>query len=328
MSKLLPSLNSVLTVLLLVPIAVCADAAPLDDLRVPAGFRIEVLAEVPSARALAIGDRGTLFVGTLTAGQVYAVTDPLGGNREVAPFGMKQKIPAGVAFRDGDLYVASPGTVVRYRDAESRLDNAGEPEVVIAAIPSRKRHAWHDIGFGPDDRLYVTVGAPCNVCAEDGFGLIFSTDAEGKDRQDYAAGVRNSVGVAWHPVTGDLWFTDNNRDMMGDDMPPGELNRAPEAGLHFGFPFCHGADIVEPEADLAALGECAAAEAPEQELPAHVAALGLAIYDGMMFPEEYRNQVFIAEHGSWNRSQKIGYRVSLVRLDDSGTRAVSLRTIR
>jgi glucose/arabinose dehydrogenase len=299
-----------------------AHAGVVDALRVPPGFTVEVLAEVPSARAMTMGDNGTLFVGTLTTGRVYAVIDALGEAPEVVAFSGELDIPTGVAFADGDLYVAEPGRVLRYRDAESRLRNPGEPEVIAEGIPAQKRHQWKDIAFGPDGKLYVTVGAPCNVCAEEGYGEIITMTRDGDGQEVFAQGVRNPLGLAWHPVTGDLWFTDNNRDMMGDDLPPGELNRAPQAGMHFGFPFCHGTAIAEPEAELAALGDCADAEPPARELPAHVAALGLAVYRGDMFPPAYQNQIFIAEHGSWNRSEKIGYRVSLVRLDVTGEKAV------
>ena len=190
-------------------------------------------------------------------------------------------------------------------------------------LPAGKQHSWKYIAFGPDSKLYVSVGAPCNICDAPGYALILRMNADGSDREVYARGIRNTVGFDWHPVTGSLWFTDNNRDMMGDDLPPGELNQAENAGQHFGFPFCHGTDVVEPEPELAALGSCADSVAPTQELGAHVAPLGIAFYTGSMFPEAYQNQVFIAEHGSWNRSEKIGYRVSLVRLDRSGRKALS-----
>lgn len=288
------------------------------SIALPPGFVIEQVAAVPNARSLAWGDDGTLFVSTMTRNRVYAVRGILSGEAGVVEVAQKLRIPNGVAFRNGALYVAEPERLLRYDGIESRLDNPPEPVVITDDLPAKKQHAWKYIDFGPDGKLYVTVGSPCNVCDEPGYGTIIRMNPDGSGREVYARGIRNSVGIDWHPVTGDLWFTDNNRDMMGDDVPPGELNHAPVAGLHFGFPFCHGTDIVESEPALAALGSCDTTVAPAQELGAHVAALGLEIYDGEMFPPEYRHQVFIAEHGSWNRSEKLGYRVSLVRLDESG----------
>ena len=288
------------------------------SISLPPGFAIELVASVPNARAMAWGEEGTLFVSTMTRNRVYAVRGLLTGATRVLDVTQKLRIPNGVAFRDGALYVAEPSRLLRYDGIEARLDNPPEPVVIADDLPAMKQHAWKYIDFGPDNKLYVTVGSPCNVCDEPGYGTILRMNADGSEREVYAQGIRNSVGLAWHPVTGELWFTDNNRDMMGDDVPPGELNRAPRAGMHFGFPFCHGTNIVEPEAELAALGDCGESVPPAQELGAHVAPLGLEIYAGTMFPAEYRHQVFIAEHGSWNRTEKQGYRVSLVRLDESG----------
>lgn len=292
------------------------------QLRVPDGFKIEELASVPNARSMALSRNGSLVVSSWR-GTVYLVTDALGEKPEVKLFAEKLRMPNGVAIRGDDLYIAEPNRLLRYAAFESESVNVDQPEVLLDDLPGRKLHAWKYIGFGPDDRLYISVGSPCNICYEPDFGLILSMTADAEDRAVYARGIRNSVGIAWHPSTGDLWFTDNNRDMMGDDEPPGELNVAAEPGLHFGFPFCHGVDTVEPEAELAALGSCSDSEPPAAELPAHVAALGLAFYTGNAFPDYYRNQIFIAEHGSWNRSEKIGYRVTLVRLDESGKKVVS-----
>jgi glucose/arabinose dehydrogenase len=233
------------------------------------------------------------------------------------------RISNGVAFNDGDLYVAEAKSIRVYRGIEGRLDTPGQGEIIIDNFPAEKLHSWKYISFGPDGKLYVAIGAPCNICAVTDSGIIARMNPDGSDLETYAQGIRNSVGFDWHPVTGKLWFTDNNRDMLGDDTPPGELNQAEEAGLHFGFPFCHGTNVVEPEPELAALGSCAASMAPAQELGPHVAPLGMAFYTGIMFPQAYSNQVFIAEHGSWNRNEKIGYRVSLVQLDEAGTKAVS-----
>lgn len=293
-----------------------------EEVDVPAGFAIEQVAEVPNARAMVWGDDGTLFVSTMVKGKVYGVTGLMEGEPVVWPIGNKLRIPNGVAFHDGALYVAETTRVIRFDGIEGRLDSPPEPEVVIDELPGGRQHGWKYIGFGPDGKLYVTIGVPCNVCDEDGYGLIVRFDPDGSNREVVARGVRNSVGFDWHPETGELWFTDNGRDLMGDDIPPCELNRVAQVGDHFGFPFCHGADIAEPDAAMAALGSCSDAVAPAQELGPHVAPLGIAIYDGDQFPPEYRGQVFVAEHGSWNRSEKIGYRVTRVDVAADGRRSL------
>jgi len=309
--------------LFIVGLLVSFQALATEELRVPEGFVIERLATVPKGRSMAWGDEGTLFVGSQRKRNIYAVTGVMDGEPVVYELGDGLRIPNGVAFRAGDLYVAEPKRLLVWRDIEQRLNNPGEPEVLVDDLPAQKQHTWKYIAFGPDGKLYVPVGAPCNVCDAPGYALIMRMNADGSEREVIAQGIRNTVGFDWHPETEELWFTDNNRDMMGDDLPPGELNRLAEPGQHFGFPFCHGIDVVEIEPELAALGSCAESTPPVQELGPHVAALGMAFYDGLMFPDEYQNQVFIAEHGSWNRSKKIGYRVTLVRLDDSGRKATS-----
>jgi glucose/arabinose dehydrogenase len=320
--------NSIVAPLLLsflaVNSAIAADGgAVTEQLQVPAGFAVEEVVAVPNARSLALGDNDTLFVASQVKGLVHAVRGVSSANPTVVVIAEKLRFPNGVAFLNGDLYVAEMNRLLRYKDIESHLDEPGEPEIVVDDLPGKTQHGWKYIAFGPDGKLYVTVGSPCNACNEPEFGLILRMNPDGSDREVFARGIRNSVGLDWQPDTNVLWFTDNNRDMMGDDEPPGELNRATKPGLHFGFPFCHGINTVEPESELAALGRCENSEPPALELPAHVAALGLAFYDSEQFPQEYRNQIFIAEHGSWNRSEKIGYRVSLVRLDESGRNPVS-----
>jgi glucose/arabinose dehydrogenase len=240
--------------------------ASVDDIQLPPGFSIEEYADVPKARSLALGDRGTLFVSNRKGRSVYAVV-----------------------------------------------------EVLDIDLPSNRSHGWRYIGFGPDGKLYISIGAPCNVCDELGYAQIIRVNPDGTERETFASGVRNSVGFTWHPETRDLWFTDNGRDMLGDDLPPCELNHAPRQGLHFGFPYCHGGDILDPK--FGKDRDCANYTPPVQKLGPHVAPLGVKFYTGDMFPPEYRGQVFIAEHGSWNRSKKIGYRISLVRLD--GDTAIS-----
>ncbi len=294
------------------------------EIRLPPGFKIGYYARnVPNARSMALSPNGTLFVGTRRAGNLYAVIDRDQDYRadEVLTLGRGMNAPNGVAFRDGALFVAEINRVLRYDQIEASLPDVPEPVVVNDDYPSDGHHGWKFIRFGPDGRLYVPVGAPCNVCETEGtpYGKITSINPDGSDLQVYAQGVRNSVGFDWHPQTGELWFTDNGRDLLGDDLPPDELNYAPQAGLHFGFPYCHGGTIPDPE--YGDLRPCQGFTPPAQPLGPHVAALGMRFYTGDMFPEEYRNQIFIAEHGSWNRSVPIGYRLSLVRLE--GNQVVS-----
>ncbi len=298
---------------------------PIELIELPPGFEIEVYAaDVPGARSLALGAEGTVFVGTRSQGRVYAIRDEDGNGRidpgEVFVIAEGLDLPNGVAFRNGSLYVAEVSRILRFDGIEARLGDPPVPIVVKDDLPRERSHGWRFIAFGPDGKLYVAIGAPCNVCDPgDPYATITRIDPDGGGFEIFARGVRNTVGFDWHPGTGELWFTDNGRDWMGDDLPPDELNRAPEKGLHFGFPYCHGDDVLDPlhgEED-----SCGKYVPPAQELGPHVAALGMRFYDGEMFPEEYQNQIFIAEHGSWNRTVPIGYRVTLVRLE--GEKAVS-----
>ncbi len=312
---------------LLLALALCAGPAGadiVDEIVLPPGFQIETYAEVPNARSLVSGDAGTLFVGNRRESSIYAVVpaESDGASPRVIEIDSGLNMPNGIAFNAGDLYVAEVSRVLRYRDIESRLDSPPEPEILDIELPDERHHGWRYIAFGPDGKLYVSIGAPCNVCDREGFAEIVRMDADGSNRETFARGIRNSVGMTWHPQTGDLWFTDNGRDMLGDDLPPCELNHAPRAGMHFGFPQCHGGDISDPE--FGSDGSCGQFVAPAQKLGPHVAPLGLRFYTGEQFPSEYRGQLFIAEHGSWNRSEKIGYRITLVRIVDD--EAVSYET--
>ncbi|PYN75128.1 MAG: sorbosone dehydrogenase [Candidatus Rokuibacteriota bacterium] len=291
----------------------------LGRVRLPPGFTIQLYSSyVPNARSMALGARGTLFVGSRRAGRVYALAPRDRDDRagEIRTIASGLNAPNGVAFRDGSLYVAEVNRVLRYDDIEARVKDPPAPVVVSASLPSDPNHGWRFIRFGPDGGLYVSVGAPCNVCesTDERYGTIMRMRPDGTGLEVFARGVRNSVGFAWHPLTGQLWFTDNGRDWMGDDLPPDELNRAPHKGMHFGFPYCHGIDVSDPE--LAQKRSCTEFEPPALELGAHVAALGMCFYTGSSFPAYYRNQIFIAEHGSWNRSSPAGYRVTLIRLKD------------
>jgi glucose/arabinose dehydrogenase len=292
-------------------------------IQLPPGFKIELYATgVPNARSLALGAGGTVFVGSKRAGNVSALTaggrhDKAGGVITIAR-GLQE--PNGVAFHDGSLYVAEVSRVLRYDAIEAQLKNPPAPVVVSTDLPLNKQHEWRYIRFGPDGWLYVGVGAPCNVCesADKRVASILRMRPDGSGMEAYALGVRNSVGFDWQPESQEMWFTDNGRDNMGDDIPPDELNYAPRAGMNFGFPYCHGKDIPDPQ--FGREHSCAEFVPPAWSLPAHVAAIGMRFYTGDMFPEEYRGGIFIAEHGSWNRSVPIGYRLSRVELD--GDRAV------
>ncbi|MCG2578573.1 sorbosone dehydrogenase family protein [Dechloromonas sp. XY25] len=297
-----------------------------EQLRVPLGFSIALWAKVDNARQMALGrhgaDGGTVYVGSMKAGKVHAVRYD-GALRATAVTQIAEglNLPTGVAWRDGNLYVAAQNRILRYDDIDRHIDRPPAPVVVTDRLPDDRHHGWKFIAFGPDGKLYVPVGAPCNVCAADPdrYALILRMNPDGSEPEVYARGVRNSVGFDWQPGSGALWFTDNGRDWMGDDLPPDELNRAPVAGLHFGFPYCHGGDIADPE--FGQQRTCREFEAPAQKLGPHVAALGMRFYTGSMFPPEYRGSVFIAEHGSWNRAHKIGYRVSVVRVDGERARS-------
>jgi glucose/arabinose dehydrogenase len=298
-----------------------ADTAKiLAALKAPPGFTVSVYTDnVPGARSMALGDKGTLFIGTQAAGKVYAVHALADGRQRVTTIAQELTLPNGVAFHDGALYVAELKRILRYDGIEGQLDAPPKPAVVRDDFPADRHHGWKYIAFGPDGKLYVPIGAPCNVCDQKGYAAITRMNADGTGREVFATGIRNTVGFTWHPVTKELWFTDNGRDWLGEDVPPDELNRAPTAGLNFGFPFCHAGEIKDPE--FGKLGDCSKATPPARKLGAHVAPLGLKFYTGTQFPESYRNQIFIPEHGSWNRKERAGYRVTLVRLD--GDKATS-----
>jgi len=302
------------------PATLVPTVSSLADIRLSEGFTIDYFApKVPGARSLAAGPDGIVFVGTRGEGKVYAVIDTDGDARadEVLTIAKGLQMPNGVAFRDGSLYVAEVGRIIRFDNIVKRLRNP-PPPVVSDAFPKEQHHGWKFIRFGPDGRLYVPVGAPCNICERQDdprFAAITRLNADGSGREIFARGVRNTVGFDWHPLTRELWFTDNGRDLLGNDIPPDELNRAPAAGLHFGFPYRHGKGIVDPE-----FGKRVPAGSsfipPEQELGPHVASLGMRFYNGTMFPRSYRGGIFIAEHGSWNRSTPIGYRITFVPLEN------------
>ncbi len=303
-----------------------ASGLDLGAIKLPPGFEISLYAApVPGARSMALGAEGTLFLGSRGAGKVYAVVDRNGDNQadEVLVLAAGLDSPNGVAFRGDSLYVAEIGRILRYDRIESRLHDPPAPVVITDKLPQERHHGWKFIGFGPDGLLYVPVGAPCNVClnADRRFAAILRMEADGSNQEIFAHGVRNTVGLDWHPRTRELWFTDNGRDWLGPDRPPDELNRAPAKGMDFGFPYCHGASIADP--DYGKRRPCGESVPPAKELGPHVAALGMRFYTGTSFPAQYRNRIFIAEHGSWNRLTPVGYRITTVTLD--GNTAVDYR---
>ncbi len=297
-----------------------SDALPLNTIRMPKGFSISVFAEVDNARSMAMSPNGTLFVGNRNEDKVYAVKDTDGDFKADKKWTIASglNMPNGVAFKDGNLYVAEVSRITKFSDIEKKLDNPGKPEVVYDKFPTESHHGWKYIAFGPDGKLYVPVGAPCNICEskEPIYASINRMNADGTGLENFVSGVRNTVGFTWHPESKEIWFTDNGRDMLGDDVPPCELNTASKAGMHFGYPYCHGGTIKDP--DFGDKRPCSDFTKPAQNLGAHVAPLGLKFYTGDMFPAQYKNQLFIAEHGSWNRSRKNGYRISLVKVDGKG----------
>jgi glucose/arabinose dehydrogenase len=319
----MPRIAIGLAVLLLVPAlglmlaagAGAQERLPLSQIRLPPGFAIELVARVPGAREMTWGERGTLFVGS-RQGNVYALTlGADGGQARVTTVARGLRDPTGVAFHDGALYVAELSRIVRLPGIESRLADPPAPQRVTSIEAG---HGLKFIAFGPDGKLYVPVGAPCNICERDPdrFAVISRMNADGSGVEVVARGVRNSVGFDWEPRSRELWFTSNGRDGMGDDVPPDTLNHVTRVGEHFGYPYCHAGNISDPQ-----FGEarpCSDFTPPAARLGAHVAPLGMRFYTGQQFPAEYRGQIFIAEHGSWNRSRKIGYRVTQVRRDASG----------
>ena len=305
---------------LLLLVSVPAAAFDLARLSLPPGFHIAIYADhVPQARQLALGAHGVLFIGSSGAGRVYAAQDRDGDGvaETVTVVAHGLYLPAGVAFRDGSLYVAEINRILRFDNIEAHLAQPPAPVVVIDGLPESSHHGLKFIGFGPDHALYFAVGVPCNICAyESPFGTLVRVPAGGGGAQIHALGLRNSVGFDWHPDSGELWFSDNGRDGLGDDLPADELNRVTRAGEHFGFPYVHGGDVVD--ADFGQGHLPAEFTAPARKLGAHVAPLGLMFYRGRQFPAAYHHALFVAEHGSWDRSHKVGCRVMVATIDGQG----------
>ncbi|MEM7080490.1 MAG: PQQ-dependent sugar dehydrogenase [Pseudomonadota bacterium] len=300
---------------LLMGSAGCAQSTPA-ELRTPEGFVIETLNfAVPNARQMALTKAGNLIVGTRRRGAVYAVIDPLGPSPEVRVlFDAGLKMPSGITVDNNDLYIGAVSTIIKVPNIDANLRKDPGHEVITDRLPTEGHHGWKYLKFGPDNMLYVPVGAPCNICLEQDprFASLLRMDPKTGDTEVWASGIRNTVGFAWHPQTQDLWFTDNGRDMLGDDVPPEELNRVQTPGQHFGYPFIHADGIKDPEFGSHNAAADTAFTAPELEIQAHSAALGMAYNTEEQFPAAYKDALFIAEHGSWNRSKKVGYRVVTV----------------
>jgi glucose/arabinose dehydrogenase len=295
---------------------------PLDKIKLPKGFSIGIFAEVDNARSMAISPGGTIFVGNRNEDKVYAVEDTDGDGKADKKWIIAKglNMPNGVAFKDGDLYVAEVNRIHKFAGIEGKLGNPGKSQIIYDKYPTESHHGWKYIAFGPDGKLYIPVGAPCNICEpkDPVFASITRMNADGSGLEIFAKGVRNSVGFTWHPVTKQIWFTDNGRDSMeGEDLPSCELNTASKAGLHFGFPYCHEGSVKDPE--FGNKRPCSDFEKPADKLGGHVAPLGLKFYTGSMFPPSYKNQIFVAEHGSWDRTPKSGYNVTLVKLNNNNT---------
>ena len=316
------SIHTLALALVCVAVPACAQTTlALDKISLPPGFKIEVLARLENPRAMVLGSEGTLFAGSMRAGNVYAIKLQQGAPARVTTVASGLNRPIGVAFRGGALYVSATDRVLRFDDIEHRLDSPPTPVLVSKAFPNSAGHGGKFIAFGPDGKLYVPSGAPCNICEPDPerYANLMRMNPDGSALEVFARGIRNTVGFDWDPDTHEIWFTDNGRDMLGDDAPPDELNHATKPGMNFGYPYCHGGTIADPE--FGSKHSCAEFASPAQNLGPHVASLGMRFYTGTQFPAVYRKQIFIAEHGSWNRSRKIGYRVSVVRIE--GGKAVS-----
>jgi glucose/arabinose dehydrogenase len=290
----------------------------LSQLKMPRGFKIDVYASgIANARSLRLGDKGTVFVSNRVLDKVYAIVER-GGKREVKMIASGLDRPNGLAFHNGTLYIGEGTKISKLEKIEDNLDNPGKPSIVYDDLPNHQSHGWKFIAIGPDNKLYINVGAPCNICIPpETNAQIRRINLDGSGAEAFARGVRNSVGFDWHPITKDLYFTDNGRDWLSEDLPEDELNRVTKVGQHFGFPYCHQGNFTDR--DVGWGRSCDEFTPPVALLGPHSAALGMRFYTGKMFPESYRNAMFIARHGSWNRTKKIGGDVLIVKLKTDGT---------
>ena len=294
------------------------DKLPTAKLKMPKGFKVEVYASgMPNARTLRLGDKSTVFVSNRLLDKVYAITDK-GGKREVKVIASGLDRPNGIAFKDGTLYIAEGTKISKLEKIEGNLDNPGKPVAIYTDLPNQGAHGWRYIGIGPDNKLYINVGAPCNICEPPATtAQIRRMNLDGSGAEAYAIGVRNSVGFDWHPVSKEMYFTEHGRDWLSEDLPEDELNRVTKAGQHFGFPYCHNGTHTDREVGWGR--SCEEFENPVALMGPHSAVLGMRFYTGNMFPKEYRNAIFMARHGSWNRTKKIGGDVVVVKLNKDGS---------
>lgn len=304
-----------LAIILSSPLQATEKSTILDKIKLPEGFTISLFSDnVPNARSMALSKDGTVFVGTRSNGNVYALQDRdqdgKAEQRHIIASGLN--MPNGVAYKDGTLFVAELNRIIRFDNIDQQLDNPPNAAVIYDQFPSKQRHGWKYIRFGPDDKLYTAVGAPCNIClpTEDIFSSLVRIDSDGSNLEILARGIRNTVGFDWHPKTNSLYFTENGRDMLGDDIPPDELNKWTKKDQHFGYPFCHGGELLDPEFGKGK--QCNDYTPPVWKFKAHMAPLGIRFYRGQQFPKSYHNQLFVAQHGSWNRSIPHGYRIALL----------------
>jgi glucose/arabinose dehydrogenase len=294
------------------------DQLPTPQLKLPKGFKIEVYASgIANARSLRLGDKGTVFVSNRVLDKVYAIIDR-NGKREAKVIASGLDRPNGLAFHNGTLYIAERTKISKLEKIEDNLDNPPQLVVIYDDLPNHQSHGWKFIAIGPDNKLYINVGSPCNICIPpEENGQIRRINLDGSGAEVFARGVRNSVGFDWHPLTKELYFTDNGRDWLSEDLPEDELNRVTKVGQHFGFPYCHQGNFTDREVGWGR--SCDEFVKPVALLGPHSAALGMRFYTGRMFPTEYRNAIFIARHGSWNKTKKIGGDVVVAKLNQNGT---------
>jgi glucose/arabinose dehydrogenase len=300
------------------PLATAADKVPVDKLKAPKGFNIEIYASgMANARSLALSDKGTVFVGSRLQDKVYAITNK-NGKREVKVLVSGLYRPNGVAFKNGTLYIAELSQISKIDNVEDKLDASPKPVVIYKDLPKDEAHGWKFLAIGPDNKLYFEVGQPGNnVLHDKDHGQLRRINLDGSGAEVIALGIRNTVGFDWNPKTKELYFTDNGRDWMSEDLPNDELNRITKVGQDFGEPYCHQGNIPDP--DFGWGHDCKDFVPPIALLGPHAAALGMRFYTGKMFPAEYREQIFVARHGSWNRTKKFGGDIAIVKLNKDGS---------
>ena len=301
------------------PLAAAADKLPVDKLKAPKGLKVEVYASgMPNARSLALGDKGTVFVGSRLQDKVYAIIDKGGGKREVKIIASGLYRPNGVAFKNGTLYIMELSQLSKIDNIEDKLDNPPKPTVILDGLPKDEAHGWKYTAIGPDNKLYFEIGQPCNNCLPpEGYATMRRVNLDGTGMETIAQGIRNTVGFDWHPTSKELYFTDNSRDWMSEDLPNDELNRMTKVGQHFGSPFCYQGNL--PDQEFGWGRKCEEFTPPIALLGPHTAALGMKFYTGNSFPAKYKNQILVARHGSWNKTNKLGGDVVLVNIKKDGS---------